>query len=85
MSKNFFTAISFEIAVLQVTKVVVILPLARCLKITEKVSFNNASESSCVIILSKQKLFNNAKNGPFWRVYENLKLAVKQCFQTGQF
>ena len=27
----------------------------------------------------------NAKNGPFWRVFENLKLAVKQCYQTGQF
>ena len=30
----------------------------------------------------------NAKNGAFWRVFENLKLAVKQCYQTlqtGQF
>ena len=27
----------------------------------------------------------NAKNGQFWRVFENLKLAVKQCYQTGQF
>ena len=26
----------------------------------------------------------NARNGPFWRVFENLKLAVKQCYQTGQ-
>ena len=26
-----------------------------------------------------------AKNGPFWRVIENLKLAVKECYQTGQF
>ena len=24
------------------------------------------------------------KNGPFWQSFENLKLAVKQCFQTGQ-
>ena len=22
------------------------------------------------------------KYGPFWRVFENLKLAVKQCYQT---
>ena len=28
--------------------------------------------------------FKNAKNGPFWRVFENLMLAVKQCYQTGQ-
>ena len=27
----------------------------------------------------------NAKKGSFWRVFENLKLAVKQCYQTGQF
>ena len=47
----------------------------RCLKITEKVSFNIASEASYVCILSGQKLFKNAKNGPFWRVFENLKIA----------
>ena len=58
---------------------------ARCLKITEKVSFNIASEASYVYIFSGQKLLKNAKNGPFWRVFENLKLAVKQCYQTGQF
>ena len=59
--------------------------LSRCLKITEKVSFNIASEASYVYILSGQKLIKNAENGPFWRVFENLKLAVKQCYQTGQF
>ena len=31
--------------------------------------------------LSGQKLI---KNGQFWRVYGNLKLAVKQSYQTGQ-
>ena len=56
--------------------------MAWCLKITEKVSFNIASKASYVYILSGQKLI---KNGPFWRVFENLKLAVKQCYQTGQF
>ena len=58
---------------------------SRCLKITEKVSFNIASEASYVYILSGQKFITNAKNGPFWQVNENLKLAVKQCYQTGQF
>ena len=38
---------------------------ATCLKITEKVSFNIASEASYVYILSGQKLIENAKNGPF--------------------
>ena len=57
----------------------------RCLKFTEKVSFNIASEASYVYILSGQKLIKNAQNGPFWRVFENLKLAVKQSYQTGQF
>ena len=59
-----------------------ILNIAQCLKITEKVSFNIASY---VYILSGQKLIKNAKNGPIRRVFENLKLAVKQCYQTGQF
>ena len=57
----------------------------RCLKITEKVSFNIVSEASYVYILSVQKFIKNAKNGQFWRVFENLKLAVKQCYQTGHF
>ena len=58
---------------------------ARCLKITEKVSFNIASEASYVYILSGQKFTKNAKNGLFWRVFVNLKLAVKECYHTGQF
>ena len=51
---------------------------SQCLKITEKVVFNIASEASYVYILSGQ-------NGPIWRVFENSKLAVKQSYQTGQF
>ena len=35
-----------------------------------------------VYILSRQKLL---KNGAFWWVFENLKLTVKQCYQTGKF
>ena len=58
---------------------------SQCLKITEKGSFNIASEARYVHILSGQKFIKNAKNCPFWRVFENLKLAVKQCYQTGQF
>ena len=57
----------------------------QCLKITEKVSYNIASEASYAYILSGLKLIKNAENGPFWRVFESLKLAVKQCYQTGQF
>ena len=59
--------------------------VSRCLKITEKVSFNIASEASYVYIMRGQKLTKNAKNASFWRVFENLKLAAKQCYQTGQF
>ena len=58
---------------------------AQCSKITEKVSFNVASEASYVYILSGQKLIKNAKNGPVLPVFENLKLTVKQCYQTGYF
>ena len=58
---------------------------ARCLKISEKVSFNIASEASYIYILSGHKLIKNTKNGSFWRVFENLKLAFRQCYQTGLF
>ena len=58
---------------------VYILQGARCLKNTEKVSLNNSNEASYVYILSGQKLINNAKNGPFWRLFEYLKLAKLKC------
>ena len=32
-----------------------------------------------------KSLLKMPKIGQFWRVFENLKLAVKQCYQTGQF
>ena len=57
----------------------------RCLKISVKVAFDIASEASYVYILNRKKFIKNAKNGPFWRVFENLKLAVKQCYQTSHF
>ena len=57
----------------------------QCFKIIEKIAFNIASEASKVYILSGQMLTKNAQNGPFWRFFENLKLAVNQCYQTGQF
>ena len=47
---------------------------AQCLKITEKVSFNIASEASYVYILSEQKFIKNAKNRQFG------KLRIKQCY-----
>ena len=50
------------------------LNLARCFKITEKVSFDIASEASYVYILSGQKLIKNAKNGSFWRVFKTWSL-----------
>ena len=61
------------------------LSAAQCLKITEKVALNIVSEASYVYILSGQKFIENAKNGRFWRVFEKLTLAVKQCYQTNYF
>ena len=58
---------------------------SQCLKITEKVSSNIASEASYVYNLGRQKIIKNAKYGQFLRVYENLNFAVKQCYQIGQF
>ena len=31
------------------------------------------------------KSWLRCQNGEFWQVFENLKLGVKQCYQTGQF
>ena len=40
------------------------------------------SHCELVYILSGQKFIKNAKNGQFGPILENLKLAVKQCYQT---
>ena len=48
------------------------------MKTDQKVAFNIASEASYVYILSGQKFIKNAKNGQFWRVFKNLKLADKK-------
>ena len=53
-------------------------------EIIEKVSFNIASEAS-YIYMSGEKFIKKAKNVQFWRVFENLKFEVKQCYQTGQY
>ena len=53
----------------------------QCLKIAQKVSFNIASEASYVYILSGQKFIKMLNNSQF----ENLKLTVRKCYQTGQF
>ena len=51
----------------------------RCLKITEKVSFNNEVEANYVYILSRQKFIKNAKNCQFG---EFLKCDFFVDFQT---
>ena len=58
---------------------------SKCLKIVKKVAFNIASVASYVYILSGQNCIKNGKNSQFWRVFEILKLAVKQCYQIGNF
>ena len=51
----------------------------------KKVSFYIASEASYVYILSGQKFIKNARNGPIWRVFENLIYLVKQCYQKVRY
>ena len=34
---------------------------------------------------SHSTLFQNSKNGLFERVFDNQRLAIKQCYQTGNF
>ena len=54
-------------------------------KSAKKVAFNIAREASYVLILIGQKLIKNAKKWSIWRVFEHLKRAVKQWYQTAQF
>ena len=53
---------------------------AQCLKITEKVSFNIASEASYIYSLSGQKFITDATNSQFWRVifkqFDNILLFI---------
>ena len=54
-------------------------------KITKKVAFNLVSEASYGYILSGQKIMKNAQKWSILAFFENLKLAVTQCYQTGHF
>ena len=54
-------------------------------KLQKKVSLNIASKASYFYILNGQKMAKNAKNGQFWQVFENLKIATKQWYQIVQF
>ena len=56
-----------------------------CLKISEKVSLNIASEANYDYILSGQKIIKNAKNGQILGSFEKPEGCVKHCYQTGQF
>ena len=50
----------------------------QCFKITEKVSFNIASEASYVYISSRQKFFENGKDGQFF-LNETFLVIFKHC------
>ena len=52
----------------------------QCLKITEKVSYNNDNISK----VDKSSL-KMPKNRQVLIIFESLKLAVKKCYQTGNF
>ena len=54
---------------------------AQCLKITKKL-IQHCERSELRLHF---QLIKNAKNSQFWRVFENLKLEVKQRYQTDQF
>ena len=59
--------------------------ITRCLKITEKVSFNIASEASNVYILSEQKLIKNAKKWSILASFWKTEACGQTVFQTDQF
>ena len=57
---------------------------ARCLKITKKSRSTRAKRATFTLWVDKS-WWKKAKNGPFWQVFENLRLRVKQCYQTSNF
>ena len=57
--------VALVVLVTLVVLIVVVVAFVQCLKITEKVSFNIASEASYVYIFSGQKFIKNAQNGQF--------------------
>ena len=57
--------------------------MPQCLKITEKVSFNIASEASYVYILSGQKFILKMPKLVFFK--KTLSLRSNSVYQTGQF
>ena len=57
----------------------------QCLKISEKGIIQRCERSElCLQFLSGQKFITNAKNGQFDDCLRKLKVAVKQCYQTGR-
>ena len=50
-----------------------------------KSRIQNCERSELRLHFEWPKFIKNSKNGSFWRVCENLKLAVKQYYQTGHF
>ena len=62
----------FIVAQVTAKKIKINYDLTLCLKITEKVAFNIASEASYVYILSGQKFIKNAKNRQFGEFLESL-------------
>ena len=49
----------------------------RCLKNTEKSLIQHCERSELLLHFKWTKVYQNAKNGPFWRVFEKLKLKAK--------
>ena len=72
-----FFLFAFRLKNSETRRVTLFARIFQCLKLTEKVAFNIASEASYVYMLSGQKFIKNATK---WSIFmEKLKLVVKQC------
>ena len=50
-----------------------------------KSRIQHCERSELRLHIDNAKVNKNAQNGQLWPVFENLKLAFKQCYQTGPF
>ena len=79
-STGFFFCLNIKLLIFTVNRAI----NSRCMKITEKVSLNIVSEASYVFTFWVDKKFiKKCQKWSIWRIFEELKLAVKQCYQRG--
>ena len=73
------------LSVLLLARCVRELRISRCLKITAKSLIQHCERSELRLHFEWTKVNQKCRNGPLRKVSENLKIAIKQCYQRVTF